>query len=69
MVYSFLIILILRRILTDYGFDGHPYATRFSINRTYRIRYDEAEKRIVTEPVELAQEFRVFDLLVLGIKK
>ena len=51
----------LRRILTDYGFDGHPLRRDFPLTGHTEIRYDEAEKRIVTEPVELAQEFRVFD--------
>ena len=51
----------LRRILTDYGFDGHPMRRDFPLTGHTEIRYDEAEKRIVTEPVELAQEFRVFD--------
>ena len=51
----------LRRILTDYGFDGHPMRRDFPLSGHTEIRYDEAEKRIVTEPVELAQEFRVFD--------
>jgi len=51
----------LRRILTDYGFDGHPMRRDFPLTGHTEIRYDEAEKRIVTESVELAQEFRVFD--------
>ena len=51
----------LRRILTEYGFDGHPMRRDFPLTGHTEIRYDEAEKRIVTEPVELAQEFRVFD--------
>ena len=51
----------LRRILTDYGFDGHPLSRDFPLTGHTEIRYDEAEKRIVTESVELAQEFRVFD--------
>jgi len=51
----------LRRILTDYGFDGHPLRRDFPLTGHTEVRYDEAEKRIVTEPVELAQEFRVFD--------
>ena len=51
----------LRRILTDYGFDGHPLRRDFPLTGHTEIRYDEAEKRIVTETVELAQEFRVFD--------
>jgi len=51
----------LRRILTDYGFDGHPLRRDFPLTGHTEIRYDEAEKRIVTESVELAQEYRVFD--------
>ena len=51
----------LRRLLTDYGFDGHPMRKDFPLTGYEEIRYDEAEKRIVSEPVELAQEFRSFD--------
>lgn len=73
----------LRRILTDYGFEGHPFRKdfplsgfvevrdRFSImiamfkkkkKLPYQVRYDDEVKRVVVEPVELAQEFRKFDL-------
>jgi NADH/F420H2 dehydrogenase subunit C len=51
----------LRRILTDYGFDGHPLRRDYPLTGFTEIRYDEVEKRIVTEPLELAQEFRTFD--------
>ena len=60
-VYSFQIIQIYVEFLTDYGFDGHPLRRDFPLTGHTEIRYDEAEKRIVTEAVELAQEFRVFD--------
>jgi NADH dehydrogenase (ubiquinone) Fe-S protein 3 len=51
----------LRRILTDYGFEGHPLRKDFPLSGYYEVRYDEEQKRIVTEPVEMAQEFRRFD--------
>lgn len=52
----------LRRILTDYGFTGHPLRKDFPLTGFTEIFYDDAEGRIVTEPVELTQEFRVFHL-------
>ena len=52
-----------RRILTDYGFDGHPQRKDFPLTGFVELRYDEDEKRIVYEPVELRQDFRVFDNL------
>lgn len=52
----------LRRILTDYGFEGHPFRKDFPLTGYVECRYDDEEKRVVVEPVELAQEFRKFDL-------
>jgi len=51
----------LRRILTDYGFDGHPLRKDFPLTGYVEVRYDDAAKRVVYEPVELRQEFRNFD--------
>lgn len=51
----------LRRILTDYGFQGHPLRKDFPLSGYVEVRYDEDAKRIVVEPVELQQEFRTFD--------
>jgi NADH:ubiquinone oxidoreductase subunit C len=52
----------LRRILTDYGFSGYPLRKDFPVNGYFQIRYDETIKRIVSEPVEFAQEYRFFDV-------
>lgn len=51
----------LRRILTDYGFDGHPMRKDFPLTGRVEVRYDEEQKRVVYEPVKLTQAFRSFD--------
>ena len=53
----------LRRILTDYGFEGHPLRKDFPLTGFVEVRYDEDEKRVVYEPVKLTQEFRNFDFM------
>jgi NADH-quinone oxidoreductase subunit C len=51
----------LRRLLTDYGFEGHPLRKDFPLTGTVEVRYDDSERRVVYEPVQLTQEFRNFD--------
>ena len=53
----------LRRILTDYGFKGHPQRKDFPLSGHVELRYSEEEKRVVYEPVKLAQDFRSFDFM------
>ena len=53
----------LRRILTDYGFEGHPLRKDFPMSGFVEVRYDDEQKRVVNEPVKLNQEFRNFDFL------
>ena len=53
----------LRRLLTDYGFQGHPLRKDFPMTGYVEVRYDEEQKRVVYEPVKLTQEFRQFDFL------
>ena len=54
----------LRRILTDYGFEGFPQRKDFPLTGHVELRYSESEKRVVYEPVELPQDFRAFDFLM-----
>lgn len=54
----------LRRILTDYGFEGHPFRKDFPLTGYVELRYSEAEKRVIYEPVALPQDFRTFDFLM-----
>jgi len=53
----------LRRILTDYGFDGYPLRKDFPLSGYVEVRYDEHKKRVIHKPLELAQEFRTFDFV------
>jgi NADH-quinone oxidoreductase subunit C len=54
----------LRRILTDYGFEGYPQRKDFPLTGYVEMRYSEAEKRVIYEPVALPQDFRTFDFLM-----
>jgi len=53
----------MRRLLTDYGFEGHPLRKDFPLTGFVELRYDDEQKRVVYEPVRLVQEFREFDFL------
>ena len=53
----------LRRILTDYGFKGHPFRKDFPLSGYVEMRYSEEQKRVIYEPVKLAQDFRSFDFM------
>lgn len=51
----------LRRILTDYGFEGHPLRKDFPLSGYTEVCYDDSKKRIITMPLEITQEFRLFE--------
>jgi NADH-quinone oxidoreductase subunit C len=53
----------LRRLLTDYGFEGHPLRKDFPLTGYVEVRYDDEQKRVVYEPVKLTQDFRSFDFM------
>jgi NADH-quinone oxidoreductase subunit C len=53
----------LRRLLTDYGFLGHPMRKDFPLTGFLEVRYDDSLKNIIAEPLELAQELRLFDFI------
>lgn len=56
----------LRRLLTDYGFQGHPLRKDFPLSGFSEFRYDDSEKRVIEEPLELTQEFRNFKYISRG---
>jgi len=53
----------LRRILTDYGFEGYPLRKDFPLTGYFEVRYDDTQKRVVNEPIKITQEFRVFNFI------
>ena len=53
----------LRRILTDYGFEGYPLRKDFPLSGFKEVRYDDSQKRVVFESVELSQEFRIYNFV------
>ncbi len=53
----------LRRILTDYGFEGFPLRKDFPLSGFTEVRYDDEKKRVVLEPIQITQEYRYFDFL------
>ena len=53
----------MRRILTDYGFQGHPLRKDFPLTGYVEVRYDDEQKRVIYEPVKLTQEYRSFDAM------
>ena len=53
----------LRRLLTDYGFEGHPLRKDFPLTGYVEVRYDDEQKRVIYEPVKLVQDFRTFDFM------
>ena len=59
----------LRRILTDYGFEGYPFRKDFPLNGYVEVRYDENKQYLVYEPVELTQSLRFYDFVNPFLKK
>lgn len=59
----------LRRILTDYGFEGFPLTKNFPLSGFMEVRYDDEAKRVVNEPIEVSQEFRNFDMITPWVSK